>query len=417
MEDKTSLALVVVLNELMDFDDEKPCRGKTRQWVKRRRESGYFTNIIQELKVEDRMGFKEMFRMDVVDFEYVLSQISDLISPQEINGGHRPVLCDERLALTLRYFATGESFQSLSFQFRISLNAVSYIVKGCCNAIVERMVPLFVKIPSSEKEWLEISKKFETRWNFPHALGAIDGKHVTIRKPKNGGSFYYNYKHTHSIILMAIAGPEYECLYADVGSNGRVNDSGVWNKSSLLEGIQDGSVKLPSNDALPNGDVTPYVFLGDDAFALKSFMMKPYPQQNLTTEKRVYNYRYSRARRISENLFGILANRWRIFFTTINLEPKYVENVILSALALHNMLIKSPLSSNAYRPPSLADSVLENGEVLEGEWRNQVVVDSFYPLQIPRTGHNASTNAKAIRDSFKDYFVNEGAVEWQWKYC
>ena len=51
------------------------------------------------------------------------------------------------------------------------------------------------------------------------------------------GSYYYNYKHTHSIILLAIAGPEYECLYADIGSNDRVNDSGVWNKSSLLQAI------------------------------------------------------------------------------------------------------------------------------------------------------------------------------------
>ena len=167
-----------------------------------------------------------------------------------------------------------------------------------------------------------------------HSLGAIDGKHVTIRKPSNAGSYYYNYKHTHSIILLAIAGPEYECLYADVGSNGRVNDSGVWNKSSLLQAIQNGSVKLPKDDALPvNGVIVPYVFVGDDAFALKKFMMKPYPQQNLTADKRVYNYRHSRARRISENLFGILANRWRIFFTTINLEPKHVENTVFSALA------------------------------------------------------------------------------------
>ena len=52
-----------------------------------------------------------------------------------------------------------------------------------------------------------------------------------IKKPSNCGSYYYNYKHTHSIILSAITGPEYECLYADVGSNGRVNDSGVWNNS------------------------------------------------------------------------------------------------------------------------------------------------------------------------------------------
>ena len=128
-------------------------------------------------------------------------------------------------------------------------------------------VPIFVKIPSSEKEWLEISKKIETRWNFPHALSAIDGKNVTIRKQKHFTKFYYNCKHTHSIILMAIAGPEYECLYADFGYNGRVNDSGVWNKSSLLEAIQDELVKLPSDEALRNGDLTPYVT--PYAFSLK----------------------------------------------------------------------------------------------------------------------------------------------------
>ena len=417
MEDTTALAMIVVLSELVDSDDEKPCRGKTRDWVKRRDEKGYFNNIIQELKVEDRLGFKEMFRMDIVDFEFILGKISQFISPQEIIGGHKPILADERLALALRYLATGESFQSLSYQFRISLNGVSYIIKGCCKAIAEHLIPLFVKIPSSEQEWFEISRIFDRRWNYPHALGAIDGKHVTIRKPRNGGSYYYNYKHTHSIILLAIAGPEYECFYADVGSNGRVNDSGVWNKSSLLKSIENGSVTLPQPDTLPNGDKVPYVFLGDDAFALKSFMMKPYPQQNLTLGKRVYNYRHSRARRISENLFGILANRWRIFFTTINLEPDHVQYVILSALTLHNMLIKSQNSVNVYRPASLVDSFLENGEIVEGEWRKTVVSESFHSLQVPRSGHNSSASAKSIRDSFKDHFVNEGAVEWQWKHC
>ena len=75
---------------------------------------------------------------------------------------------------------------------------------------------------------------------------------------------------------MAIAGSEYECLYANVGSNDQVNDSGVWNKRSL-QAIQNGSVKLPKDDALPNCVIATYVFVGDDAFALKKFMMKPYP--------------------------------------------------------------------------------------------------------------------------------------------
>ena len=132
-----------------------------------------------------------------------------------------------------------------------------------------------------------------------------------------------------------MTGPEYKHLYTDVGSNGKANDSGIWNKSSLLKGIQDVSVKLPDDEKLSNGEITPYVFLGDDAFALKRFMMEPFPQQGLTGERQVYNYRYSRVRMISGE-YG------EYFFTNINLKPKYVEDVILAALILHNMLIKSP---------------------------------------------------------------------------
>ena len=71
---------------------------------------------------------------------------------------------------------------------------------------------MFNEIPNSWGKWFEISRKFEQRWNYPHALGATDGKHVRIVKPDNGGSYFCNYKHTHSIILSAIASPGYECL-------------------------------------------------------------------------------------------------------------------------------------------------------------------------------------------------------------
>ena len=80
---------------------------------------------------------------------------------------------------------------------------------------------MFIEFLRSREEWLKISRKFEQRRNYRHVLGAIHGKHVRIVKNDNGGSCFYNYKHTHSIILLAIAGPEYECLYADVGSSDR----------------------------------------------------------------------------------------------------------------------------------------------------------------------------------------------------
>ena len=77
---------------------------------------------------------------------------------------------------------------------------------------------------------------------------------------------------------------------------------------------ESGKICLPGPKNLPLGvEKVPYVFVGDDAFALKPYLMKPYPQCGLTNDKRIYNYHHSRARRISENLFGIIAIQWRVF--------------------------------------------------------------------------------------------------------
>ena len=77
------------------------------------------------------------------------------------------------------------------------------------------------------------------------------------------------------------------------------------------------------------------------------------------------------------------------------------------------MLIKNP----ACRLGNLGDTLFEDGEVLETEWRDNVATDSFCPLQIPRCWHNQSIAVETFRDNFKDYFMNEGVVDWQWKYC
>ena len=120
--------------------------------------------------------------------------------------------------------------------------------------------------------------------------------------------------------------------------------TGVWNKPVLHQAIEDETIKLPEKDSLSeNHGNLPYVCQGDDAFALKTFMMKLYPQSDLTIGKRIYSYHHSRAQRISENLFYILTNRWRIFHTMITLTPRCVENIILSTLALHNICARALL--------------------------------------------------------------------------
>lgn len=55
---------------------------------------------------------------------------------------------------------------------------------------------ILFQFPTTENEWLKITSGFEEKWQFPHCLGAIDGKHVQIVPPKDIGSYYY-YKKTH----------------------------------------------------------------------------------------------------------------------------------------------------------------------------------------------------------------------------
>ena len=143
--------------------------------------------------------------------------------------------------------------------------------------------------------------------------------------------------------MLAIAGPNCECLFGDIGTNGRMSDSGIWNKSSLCRAIENRDIGLSEPRALPyHLEKIPFVILDDDAFASKNYMMKTLPLRNLTIEKRTYNCRHSRAKRISGNMFGIHANRWSVFHTTMHLSPERATSVTLSALIFHNYLLKSP---------------------------------------------------------------------------
>ena len=74
----------------------------------------------------------------------------------------------------------------------------------------------------------------------------------------------------------------------------------------------------------------PHVIVADEAFAMTKHVIRPYARKNLDVKKRVFNYRLSRARRFVECSFGILANKWRVFHTSIQLEHDFVEDIVCS---------------------------------------------------------------------------------------
>ena len=140
-------------------DDEKIKRGPTRKWIQRREEEGLYANLVQELMVEDTRTYKEMMRMNYDCFKHILQLIEPYITLQNSGvSGQRVVTAAERLVLTIRFLATGETFSSLSLQFRISERAISYIVDSVSKATVSYIGKEYIKLPSCSREWLQILK-------------------------------------------------------------------------------------------------------------------------------------------------------------------------------------------------------------------------------------------------------------------
>ena len=193
-------------------------------------------------------------------------------------------------------------------------------------------------------------------------------------KHQQSGSYYYNYKGTFSIVLLAVVDAEYKFLYVDVGSNCRVSDGGIVNRCSLYHVLETGTVELPPAIPLPGwAQPVPYFFVADDAFAMRNYLMKPYPFKDQPAPKRIFNYRLSRARRIVENVFGIIANRFCVLRKPLIQRPTSTVNFVLAVCVLHNFLMSTQGSRSSYLQPGLLDNTesTDTHEAQCGMWREE----------------------------------------------
>jgi len=124
----------------------------------------------------------------------------------------------------------GDSFKSVSYSYRLGRGTVCQIVRETCQVIVNTLMKEVMPEPS---EWKAIAEDFWNIWNFPNCIGAVDGKHVNIEAPANGGPVYFKYKKTSSIILLALLDANYNFIVIDVGSFGRSSKGGIFSQSAL----------------------------------------------------------------------------------------------------------------------------------------------------------------------------------------
>ncbi|GFW90579.1 uncharacterized protein TNCV_566171 [Trichonephila clavipes] len=100
--------------------------------------------------------------------------------------------------------------------YRVSHSWISVILREVVEAIIKRMFHVVLPTPTMG-QFQKIGQKYSTKWNFPNCIGAIDGKHVRIKPPKNSGSLFYNYKDYHSVVMLAVVDADCKFTAVDVG--------------------------------------------------------------------------------------------------------------------------------------------------------------------------------------------------------
>ena len=217
--------------------------------------------------------------------------------------------------------------------------------------------------------------------------------------------------------MLGVCDAHYRFLYVDIGASGRRSDGGVFGNSSLCNLLERKLLNIPSPSPIVAGSNVniPFVFLGDEAFPLKEYLMRPFPKKKLNLQRRIYNFRQARARRPIENSFGILASKWRIFRKPIIADLDTIKKIVKASVCLHNWLIneKNILQpEHNYIGPGLVDNIPNNGEMVDGSWR-RVISTGF--TDITRAGaNNYNKRVAQIREYYVHYFNNEGAVPWQY---
>ena len=180
-----------------------------------------------------------------------------------------PVSPGVKSAVTLRYLATGDSYTTLQYAFRVASPTIEKFVPEVCDAITRAYRDQVMQCPTLPEDWLLVESVFRRRWNFPHALSALDGRHIPIRCPQGGGSLFRNYKGFHSIVLLALVDGDYKFLWVEVGAAGSTSDTQIFKYTNLRHKIEDGSIsfEFPDSESLGIGGLKVTFFLpGDDTF-------------------------------------------------------------------------------------------------------------------------------------------------------
>ena len=196
-------------------------------------------------------------------------------------------------------------------------------------------------MPRSEAEFKKKIIDMDELWQFPYCWAGIAGCHIPMKCPPRAlqsSKEYHNFKNFYSIVQKAIVDSQYRFEWVSCGFPGNSHDAIIFESTDLWSHIKEGRC-IPNIGQPVDGVTVPLLIVGDSAFPLCTWLLKPYTNAVLTPQQRKFNYRLSRARMVTQGAYRQLKGRWRALLRKCESARDQVCTTTLACLILHNVCI------------------------------------------------------------------------------
>lgn len=244
------------------------------------------------------------------------------------------------------------------------------------------MYSLSFQVP--DKDWRTIALRYKEKHKFPNCCGAVGAKHVVIRAPHSSGNELANDQKKDGLIIITVVDDNSCFRYVNIIPKDLNLDGGFFRKTVLNTELEIG--------LLPPG----HFLLSDAGLPMTNYLLKPFPETQLTIAQQTFNDRFARARQPVDDAFGMLADRFRIFEKAIGLAPDKTEIIVKACIAMHNWLRQRQTSPSA-------DELLQENILYAG----------LQPIVVTNKGNNCTrATTQDIRNQLADWFLkDESPVE------
>ncbi|CAL4953753.1 unnamed protein product [Urochloa decumbens] len=292
-------------------------------------------------------NFETAFKMSRKTFDYLCSLIKGDFarktqSFRNFRFGDKVILSvEDQVAVALLRLTTGESLMSIGTRFGMNHSSISNITWKFIECLEERAAG-HLKWPDAE-EMTTIKAKFEKIQGLPNCCGAIDTTHILMcSSAQPNSNVWLDGENKNSMILQTVVDPDMRFRDVVSGWPGSLDDSCILRTSGFFRLCQKGSrlarqMELPGE---PAGSMVREYIVGDPSYPLLPWLMTPYQEHGLSSEKLEFNKRHAATRMVVQGALANLKERWQVLKGEVWRPDKHrLPRIIYACCLLNNIMI------------------------------------------------------------------------------